>query len=273
MTGSASEPEDDADARGSGAGTTQPSRGGGLAGSFADRIAVGSAGSGVEPAPQFGAPEPEVEEEDRPFLLDDAPVSPGRAPTQPITRPMVRPSDRAAALPVARDRAARSDEAPETSGPAWERPIRHEAYPSLRTRVGLPSFSPSPVLVSLGAVLLAAVALFFLPALLGIGHTPAGTSGPNGSPAASGAAASPTTPEITPVPEPTAQIYLVQAGDTMSKIANHFGVPLQVLVDANKATIPNPDVLGLGQQVIIPPVAPTSLPDSPVVTEVPSTQP
>ncbi len=78
---------------------------------------------------------------------------------------------------------------------------------------------------------------------------------------------------ITPVPEPTAQVYVVQAGDTMSRIANRFGVPLAVLVDANKDTIPNPDVLEIGQEVIIPPVAPTSLPDSPTVTEAPTAAP
>ena len=46
----------------------------------------------------------------------------------------------------------------------------------------------------------------------------------------------------------------------MSKIANRFGIPLQTLIDANKATIPNPDKIKIGDQVIIPAAAPTTLP-------------
>ncbi|MBI3746088.1 MAG: LysM peptidoglycan-binding domain-containing protein, partial [Chloroflexi bacterium] len=106
----------------------------------------------------------------------------------------------------------------------------------------------------------AAVALFFLPALLGIGNPPA-SSAPSGSPGAS-ARASASAPAASPtaLPAATQQVYVVQAGDTMSKIANRFGVPLQALIDANKATIPNPDRLNIGDQVVIPASTPTSLP-------------
>jgi len=265
MTGSASEPGDEDD-DGSGSGPIPPAGGGGLSGSFADRLLAGATGPGVEPSRRFRAPEPEIDDDEEPLLVDDSPAPPRSVPPRPAPpRPIARA--------VPRDRVGRHDMSPEAGGPAWERPVRREAYPTLRTRVGLPSISLSPVLAGLGAVLLAAVALFSLPTLLGIGNSPAATSGPGGSPAASGAAASPTIPVITPVPEPTAQIYLVQKDDTMSRIANRFGVPLQVLIDANKAAIPNPDVLALGQEVIIPSVAPTSLPDSPVVTEAPSATP
>jgi LysM repeat protein len=138
--------------------------------------------------------------------------------------------------------------------------------------MGLGSVSLPPVLAGLGAVVLAALALFFLPSILGIGN-PAASSAPSGSPGPSVVAASPTAAGPTAIPAPTAQIYLVQSGDTMSRIANKFGVPLQALIDANKAAIPNPDSLAIGQQVIIPSVAPTSLPDTPIVTEAPSATP
>jgi hypothetical protein len=46
----------------------------------------------------------------------------------------------------------------------------------------------------------------------------------------------------------------------MSKIANKFHVPLAALIDANKTTIPNPNVLQVGDTVIIPSTTPTALP-------------
>jgi morphogenetic protein associated with SpoVID len=58
------------------------------------------------------------------------------------------------------------------------------------------------------------------------------------------------------------QVYVVQAGDTMSRIANQFGIPLQTLIDANKEAIPDPNSLQIGQEVIIPVTAPTSVPDA-----------
>jgi LysM repeat protein len=71
-------------------------------------------------------------------------------------------------------------------------------------------------------------------------------------------------PSVSAVPtaiaEATPQIYLVQAGDTMSKIANKFHVPLATLIGANQDTIPNPDVLKIGDPVIIPSSTPTDLP-------------
>ena len=224
-----------------------PGQGGGLSGSFADRL-LGDAAPG-RPAPPTSGP-------DGP----DATAPPAPAPA---------PADRSRAGSAPR----RRDRDPGVAGPSWERPHRREAYPTLRARIGLPSLVVPPMLLAVGAVIIAAVALFFLPALLGVGNPPASSSAPKSSPLTSPAAATSTAGEPTAVPQPTPQIYLVQSGDTMSRIANRFGVPLQLLIDANKETIPNPDVLDIGQEVIIPSVAPTSLPDSPSVTEVPSTQP
>ena len=71
----------------------------------------------------------------------------------------------------------------ELFGPAWEAPRRYEAYPSLRTRVALPSFGGiSRIGVAAIAVVLAAVVLFFVgPMLLGIGGS---NPGGGGAPAA-----------------------------------------------------------------------------------------
>lgn len=147
-----------------------------------------------------------------------------------------------------------------------------EAYPTIQTRLGLPALTVPPLIVGIVAVVLAAVALFFLPALLGIGNPPAPGATP--TPVVSAPAESPGTPAPpTATPGPTQQVYIVAAGDTMSKIAAKFGIPLQTLIDANAENIPNPDVLDVGQEVFIPSVAPTSVPDAGVVTEAPSAAP
>jgi LysM repeat protein len=147
-----------------------------------------------------------------------------------------------------------------------------EAYPSLKTRLGLPALSLPPILVGVAAVLIAAVALFFLPTLLGVGNPP--DSGASPSPTISTSAEASGTPAPpTAAPGPTQQVYIVVLGDTMSKIAARFDIPLQVLVDANAASIPDPDVLVPGQELVIPNLAPTSLPDAGEVTEAPSAAP
>lgn len=127
--------------------------------------------------------------------------------------------------------------------------------------MGLSGVSMPPILLGVIALIIAVPALFFLPALLGVGN-PQATPGTSPSAGASDAAASATPAGPTAVPEPTAQIYVVQAGDTMSRIADRFGVPLQVLCDANKATIPNCDRVNVGQAVTIPSTAPTLVPDA-----------
>jgi nucleoid-associated protein YgaU len=167
-------------------------------------------------------------------------------------------------MPPNRDVAATAEQAPVAPalpGPSWERPRRMEAYPTLKTRIGLPSVALPPVIVAVAAVVIAAVALFFLPALLGIGNPSGTASSPSPSVGVPGEASGSPGP-ATPTPGPTQQIYIVKEGDTMSRIANAFGVTLSALVDANKDTIPNPDLLEIGQEVIIPTVAPTSLPDA-----------
>lgn len=245
-----------------------PARGGGLAGSFADRMVTG------------GAPDEDGRADGRQASRPDPRDGDSTAPDVPPAPMPLMPSS--VALPSSvTDAAVESDEirgsghrggrgAPGRKGrsadrperriaPAWERPPRREAYPTIKTRMGLSGRSLPPLFLPFVALVVAALALLVLPTVLGLGNPPQPSGSPIGSAGASGAAAS---ASLTPtsIPEPTAQVYVVQVGDTMSGIANRFGVPLQTLIDANKATIPNPDNIALGQQVIIPPTAPTTVP-------------
>jgi LysM repeat protein len=66
------------------------------------------------------------------------------------------------------------------------------------------------------------------------------------------ATASPTVPPATSTPPPTAtlQVYLVQPGDTLTRIADRFGVSMETLIDANN--LANPNQLLPGDRLIIP---------------------
>ncbi|MFL6209042.1 MAG: LysM peptidoglycan-binding domain-containing protein [Pyrinomonadaceae bacterium] len=61
---------------------------------------------------------------------------------------------------------------------------------------------------------------------------------------------------------PVAQVYEVQPGDTLSKIAQKFGVTLDALRTANQQ-ITNPDLIMIGDQIKIPTEAPAPLPPAP----------
>lgn len=237
-----------------------PVRGGGLSGSFADRLAGGSA-SGMPAGPAGGPQDRPVAA--HPRWADEAEAGEDRAegrdgPDAPPSYARRSP------------REARHPATPALPGPSWERPKRLEAYPTLKTRIGLGSLHLPPILVGVGALVLAAVALFSLPTILGLFG---GAGGAGGSPSPSGAASagpSSSPAEPTPTPGPTQLIYRVQGGDTMSTIADRFGVPLAALIEANRETIPNPDLLQIDQEVIIPLAAPTTLPG---VTPSPSPSP
>jgi len=113
----------------------------------------------------------------------------------------------------------------------------------------MPNIALPPILVALVALLLAALILFLLPGFLGLGSPQAGAS-PTPVAQSSGGPLGSLVP--TQIPEATQQIYVARSGDTMSRIANKFHVPLATLVEANKTNIPNPDKLKIGDQVIIP---------------------
>jgi len=245
-----------------------PVRGGGLSGSFADRLVTEARGAGSSPPPAGRRGEGDLAGEDDD--VEDA--EPVRAKVGPSAADRQRPAVAPTATPAARDRRPGREAGPVAPAPPWERPRRMEAYPTLKTRLGLPALSLPPILLGVGAVVIAAVALFFLPTLLGVGNPPAGDGSPSPSVQASiEPSGSPAPP--TAEPGPTPQVYVVVSGDVMSKIAVRFGVPLQALIDANAATVPNPDVLVPGQELVIPNLAPTSLPDAGTVTEAPSTAP
>jgi len=81
------------------------------------------------------------------------------------------------------------------------------------------------------------------------------------------------TPTATPT-IPTNSLYLIQPGDTLWRISERSGVPIDYLVVVNK--IANPDLIYAGETLFIPvwpPIAPTTtLPDSKQIIVVLSTQ-
>jgi LysM repeat protein len=93
---------------------------------------------------------------------------------------------------------------------------------------------------------IAALALFFLPAVLGLG-------GPNSGGGASPSPSTSPTPSVepTPTPAPTPVTYVIKKGDTLLKIATANGLTLEELMAANP-TIKDPNKIAEGQQIIIP---------------------
>ena len=264
-----------------------PRRGRGLSGSYADRVASDPAAAmpGGLPDPELGTlTAAEVSgiglgssmgrpsEPAEPPARTPAPAH--RAPAWDEDEedapppPPIRRRERDSALlgaPQADERAGGPDRRPggpdrrerrrEGPAPEWERAKPLEAYPTLRSR-GLPEFSVPPILVAVVALLLAAAVLFALPGLLGFGGPQTGASP---TPSQGSATALPSLAPTT-VPQPTATTYIVAAGDTMSRIASRFGVPLEELIAANSETVPDPDALQIGQELIIPVPLPSSLP-------------
>jgi LysM repeat protein len=227
-----------------------PTRASGLSGSYADRVAAGSGAAAFDEAPRTAA--------------DDGPERPAlgsrdvgeewrgstAAPDAAVRPRRERDPDRTPAFTESRSTAPppRTERRRDPNAPEWERARTMEAYPTLRAR-RLPELSVPPILVAVIALALAAAVLFALPGLLGFGNPGGAVATPTG------AAASPTpltSLAPTPVPQPTQQIYIVKANDTMSRIAGRFDIPLEELIAANAENIPNPDRLQIGDQVIIP---------------------
>lgn len=256
------EPElDDASDRGQ-AGWGEAARG--LAASAAYRLAGPDPAEPLpaQPAPARPAPVPGDD-------LDDlqAPVDPRPPASEPrFARPTGRPSRgreraRPAERPAAEPQVTRRDpsDPAELFGPAWEPPRRYEAYPLLRTRVGLPGVArPSRLGVAAVAVVLAAIVLFFAgPMLLGIGSNPSDTGTVSPTPSLEPSAS----PSPTIAPAPTPLIYVVAKGDTISKIAGRYHLTLQELLAANPQ-IKNPNRIQIGDQITIPTPASSSVPNA-----------
>ena len=151
------------------------------------------------------------------------------------------------------------DDPSEIFGPAWEHGRRYEAYPALRTRVGLPGFGGVPRLgLAAIGVLVAALALFFVgPMLLGIGSNDGGTGATTPAPSVDASL----TPAPTIPAAPTPQLYVVVKGDTFSKIARRFGVTVEELQAANPQ-IKNINKIGIGDEITIPVPQASSVPNA-----------
>jgi LysM repeat protein len=247
----------------------------GLAGSAADRFAGGDPYA-PQPAPpqqpaRPAAPDPDLEDWAGPGTAAVAAatarpssssggrrryeaqrVGPGRDP-QGSPRTPVPPAgsqDKAGRAAGGRGGRGKELDAQELFGPAWEPARRFEAYPSLRTRIGLPRIGGIPPLgLAVIALVLAAAFLFFVgPMLLGIG-----SDGDNAAASPTPAATEEITAEPAPTlpPEPTPQVYTVRPNDTISKIAKKFGVTAEELLAANPQ-IKNPDRIKVGQEITIP---------------------
>ncbi len=257
----------------------RPSEGAGLAGSAADRLASGgsiadSIPEGMRPpvvpprspsdVPSAG-PDPELAGlvagaatgagstggagRASASMTDDERMAAGYPPpTRAGRRPAVSSTRADRERDRDRERAPQREHV-QGSGPSWERAKRYEAYPTIKTRAGLGGLPGLPRVVVLAAALgVAALALFFLPALLGMGG---GDAGPSASPSATRPAVT-ALPSPTPEPEPTRQIYVIKTGDTLSAIAKEFGITLDQLLEANKDTIDDPNKISVGDEIIIP---------------------
>lgn len=154
--------------------------------------------------------------------------------------------------PFGRDRRPRvgdsrgSRPVPETAAPSWERPRPYEAYPTLKTRVGLPSLSH----VATGAVILAAAAavLFLLPGLFL--RPPSDGAGGGGSTASPSAGPS-VSVEPTLPPAPTPFVYIVAPGDNLEKIRKKFRVTIDQILAVNPQ-ITDPNKIAIGDRIVIP---------------------
>jgi len=236
---------------------SRSSAGQGLAGSAADRLAGG-------PPPTDGRPPVSPVPSNAPSAPADPELAglvggawwSSVAGAEPPRLPPARPTNRPA-ISSTRERNPdrNTDGTPVQAGPAWEKARRYEAYPTIKTRTGLPDI-PRIILLA-GALGIAALALFFLPALLGLGGK--GTGGPVASPSAS-VAVDAASPSPTVAAAPTPQVYVVKAGDNMTKIAKKFGLTVDQVMAANPK-IKNQNKIKLGQEIIIP------VPPADVVTD------
>jgi nucleoid-associated protein YgaU len=187
------------------------------------------------------------------FLRDSGTGSGALAPEEDELLPAVPewPDPDVAPAPQRRRRREHVD----LGAPSWEEPRRFEAYPTVRSRVGMPSLSRP--LAGLIVLVFAAAALFLLPSFFF-----GGGGGAAASPSPSPSASARPSPSPSPEPSPTPVVYVVKKGDTMTKIANAHGVTLEALMEANKETVTDPNKVKVGQELIIP-VAPADGSEAP----------
>jgi hypothetical protein len=218
-----------------------PTAGVAAAGAVAGAASMGAATPSAGASPSARQPSPDPAPRSTPPAAGS-----GRAGRDPAAAPASASSTRKpAAGPKVQDPS-------ELFGPAWERPRRYEAYPTLKSRVSLPSVGGIPKIgVAAIAVVLAALALFFVgPMLLGIGSDSPGGGG-GGAPASQPAEELSPTARPTAPPAPTPQTYIVAKGDTMLKIARKFHVTVEQLLAANPK-VKNADRIAIGDELNIP---------------------
>jgi LysM domain len=251
-------PEPAADRRGSSGGEDSGAWGAaaaGLAGSSAYRLAGPDPDEPIpaRPADPYPATADSYHRAADPYAEA---ADPYRSPPPGVGSAAPAPQRRAASRPSAPQARQAQPSRPEVHdpaelfGPAWERPRRYEAYPSLRTRVRLPSLGGiSRLGVAAAALILAAVGLFFVgPMLLGIGSDNSGSGG-GSTPLPSVEATATAAPTVPPAPTP--QIYVVAKGDTLTKIAKKFGLTTDQVLAANPQ-IKNPNKIKVGDEITIP---------------------
>jgi len=234
----------------------RPVEGQGLAGSPADRVAAGEVPAATAwSASAAGSAHTPPDEELAGLVQGRSAAGPADGGASVSSAPPTPPASRSTAdgypASTSSRRPAVSSTRPSAdsiAGPTWERMRHLEAYPAIKTRTGVPGV-PRVALLA-GALGIAALALFMLPALLGIGGGGGSASAsPSSSGPGSSASAAPTA-----VPAPTQLVYVVMKGDTLSKIATKFSVDLADLLAANPG-IKNPNKISLGQEIVIPTTA------------------
>ena len=226
----------------------------GLAGSAAERLAMGRP---AHPEPRVGtsvsAP------------ADGRPASgptPASAPDDPFGAfgpavderegPPERPERAGLGGLLGRDKRPRVGDSrrgrpvPPDSAPVWERPRRYDAYPTIKTRAGMPAV-PRVALMAI-ALVAAAVGLFLLPGLLGVGG-PSGPAGSRASTAPSAGALASLAPATPAAPMPLT--YTVVARDNLEKIARKFGVTVAQILSVNPQ-IKDPNKIAIGDVIVIP---------------------
>lgn len=142
----------------------------------------------------------------------------------------------------------------EPGRPAWERSRRNEAYPTLKTRIGMPAIPR--VALALGALLIAAAVMISLPFLLNLGGAP-GVATPSVSLAPSGSSL-PSSGSSASAPAASSQAtYTVVSGDTITRIAKRYNLTNAQLLAANPQ-IKNPNSIKPGDKINIPSLAPSN---------------
>ena len=135
-------------------------------------------------------------------------------------------------------------------------PIRPAARRSSARGAGI----GSPILLAVLGLLVVALIVFLVPTLLGgggggervaAGPSPSAVARAVVSPTRAPSDTPPPSAPPSPTPKPEVRVYIVKAGDTLSGIAAKAKVNMKLLQCIN--ALVDPDLLQLGQELLIPP--------------------